>query len=570
MFEFLRRRPKDLTDPLATPQMAAAWFRGLPVRDVIGRQQHVLHALGEMAHLGKPIDANRIAAIEWLDAALAADRGQLIKQYADNAVVSGAAARRVWQAADELCQALTGAYRMVFDAVIASSAGTQQKSDLPRIGARLMHYYGTDAKLRVLRSEPLIPGKWAELHRLYLRSIDLGIERAPVEAISPELGSAPRTIEQEYIAILLTQLLNTGTLGAAEIDWAGTQLRAWCSGLLLEPNACVAGGFCVDLAGQGGLVRCTDIGGTPMTRYLDTMPMVDKLERTMAQLQQQKAAVPDASGLTIEQRLSVLGRLRPVLAHGEHFAPDRTPRVSVRYPAEVRIGLNQITLQFTSKSDAEDAFEATTAANESSGQLTQDIAHFGESKERRQAPREGERPRIVPREAAQGSWKIEDRSATGLRLSASGAEGQALALGTLIAVRQARTGNWVLGVVRRINRTPSLLEVGVSIISSAFVRVGLHAKRHAREDMSFVVDGIDVSTIGSRFSGLYLPPPSRPENPVSMKTLIIPTSEYGHGRRVILITARSVYTVALNKAFEQRPEWTWAAIEIVGKTPRAA
>jgi hypothetical protein len=83
-----------------------------------------------------------------------------------------------------------------------------------------------------------------------------------------------------------------------------------------------------------------------------------------------------------------------------------------------------------------------------------------------------------------------------------------------------------------------------------------------------VVDGDDVSVIGTRFDGLYLPPPSRPENPVSAKTLVIPTSEYAHGRNVMLITARAVYTVALRKPVEQRPEWTWAAMEIVSKTPR--
>jgi hypothetical protein len=139
----------------------------------------------------------------------------------------------------------------------------------------------------------------------------------------------------------------------------------------------------------------------------------------------------------------------------------------------------------------------------------------------------------------------------------------------LIAVReQSSSRSWGLGIVRRLNRVDKSLEVGVALLATDFVRVGLHAKRHAREDMGFVVDGIDVSTIGSRFSGVYLPPPSRPENPVTGKSLIIPTSEYAHGRSVVLITARSVYTVALGKAYEQRPEWTWAAIEIVAKTAR--
>ena len=63
--------------------------------------------------------------------------------------------------------------------------------------------------------------------------------------------------------------------------------------------------------------------------------------------------------------------------------------------------------------------------------------------------------------------------------------------------------------------------------------------------MGFVVDGIDVSTMGARFHGLYLPPPSRPDKPLAVKTLIVPTQEYSEGRSVMLTTGRSVYTVAL-------------------------
>ena len=53
--------------------------------------------------------------------------------------------------------------------------------------------------------------------------------------------------------------------------------------------------------------------------------------------------------------------------------------------------------------------------------------------------------------------------------------------------------------------------------------------------------------MGARFDGLYLPPPSRPDKPLAVKTLIVPTSEYSEGRSVILTTGRSVYTVALRQ-----------------------
>ena len=74
--------------------------------------------------------------------------------------------------------------------------------------------------------------------------------------------------------------------------------------------------------------------------------------------------------------------------------------------------------------------------------------------------------------------------------------------------------------------------------------------------------------MGARFDGLYLPPPSRPDKPLAVKTLIVPTSEYSEGRNLILTTGRSVYTVALRHLVEQRADWSWAAIQIVEKNAR--
>ena len=66
----------------------------------------------------------------------------------------------------------------------------------------------------------------------------------------------------------------------------------------------------------------------------------------------------------------------------------------------------------------------------------------------------------------------------------------------------------------------------------------------------------------------YLPPPSRPDKPLAVKTLIVPTQEYSEGRHVTLTTGRSVYTVALRHLVEQRADWSWAAIQIVEKKSR--
>ena len=109
-------------------------------------------------------------------------------------------------------------------------------------------------------------------------------------------------------------------------------------------------------------------------------------------------------------------------------------------------------------------------------------------------------------------WQVRDRSVAGLRIAASGGIGQSLALGALVAVRQSDLSDWVLGVVRRMSKVSNdEVEAGMSIIADRMVSVTLHAMRQAKDDMGFIVDGIDISTMGARFHGLYLPPPSRPD-----------------------------------------------------------
>ena len=42
---------------------------------------------------------------------------------------------------------------------------------IPQVFARLLHYHGTDAKLRAFRHERWIPAKWTNLHQLYAKAI---------------------------------------------------------------------------------------------------------------------------------------------------------------------------------------------------------------------------------------------------------------------------------------------------------------------------------------------------------------------------------------------------------------
>jgi hypothetical protein len=166
---------------------------------------------------------------------------------------------------------------------------------------------------------------------------------------------------------------------------------------------------------------------------------------------------------------------------------------------------------------------------------------------------------------------MKDQSAAGCRISAPVGQDHGLALGALVALWPADVNAWTLGVVRRLGRGANdELDAGISVIADQVVAVSLHSRRGTRDELGLVVDGIDVSTLGMRFSGLYLKPAAALADAPALPTLIIPTAEHVEGRNLLLTTARSIYAVTLARLIDQRADWSWVAIQIAARAPLAA
>lgn len=560
MFSFLGTHGKDANDPLTSGRNASVWLKQLPALDVIGRQQHVMRAFDALRQARRPFDLGRVQAIEFLDSALGADRRQLTKQYVENHDAPGKLAERIWQAAYDMTQGFLHAYQTALEEAVSQDGNSRWRAALPLLFARLLHYYGTDAKLRVFRFERWIPGKWMELHRAYLRATELGVDRSPAVLGSAGPNATAWTPEQEYLNALLIHQLNTGNLSPSQLDWAASQLRAWSRKLVLDAVPRSPEGFFVDLAGRAGLVRRAGTDAGSMLRYVDTTPLAESLERAIHALRSAEATDLGPAAPINQQRIAILEKVRPAVAPNVNAELRKDPRVACQVSARVRIGLARICRELATKG-------ADAQAEGASEQI--EVYAVSDAPRVRRQHDEHDSLAMSLSSFSDPMWQVKDRSLAGLRIAASGGIGQSLALGGLVAVRQSDVSDWVLGVVRRLNKVSSDdVEAGVSLIAERVVPVVLHAKRDPKEDLGFVVNGIDMSTIGARFEGLYLPPPSRPDKPLSVKTLIVPTAEYADGRQVILTTDRSVYTVALRNLVEQRSEWSWAAIQIVDKQSR--
>ena len=127
MFGFLTSGTKEVADPLVSAKSVAGWLRQLPALDVIGRQQHVMRAFEAMRQSRKPVDLARVQAIEFLDAALGADRRQLIKQYVENYDSAPKLAERIWQAVYDLSQGFMYAYQTALEEALRQGQNARWK-----------------------------------------------------------------------------------------------------------------------------------------------------------------------------------------------------------------------------------------------------------------------------------------------------------------------------------------------------------------------------------------------------------------------------------------------------------
>jgi hypothetical protein len=287
------------------------------------------------------------------------------------------------------------------------------------------------------------------------------------------------------------------------------------------------------------------------------------MERAVTALRDAESTDQGPIAAINQQRMAVLRKIQPAVSPSALADLRRDPRTAVAISARVRIGLPRICQDLAAKASGE-------APSDVGGEHIEVFPVAGAPRARRKALVEDDSLAASLSSWSDPMWEVKDRSVAGLRIAATGGIGQSLSLGALVAVRQSDTDSWLLGVVRRLNKLSNEeVEAGVNIIAERVVAVTLAAKRRPNEDMGYVVDGLDLSTMGERFDGLYLPPPSRPDKPLTMKTVIVPSSEYAEGRNVILTTANSVYTVAFRHLVEQRPEWSWATIQIVEKRSRA-
>ena len=189
-----------------------------------------------------------------------------------------------------------------------------------------------------------------------------------------------------------------------------------------------------------------------------------------------------------------------------------------------------------------------------------ELAVFGRVRNESDRRSELARHRLAQYAAPGGPWEVKDVSQTGFRLIAPMKAASDLPIGTLVATRPQLGTQWTLGIVRRMRRhTSERTEIGLEIVASSLAGVDLVEQRRSA-GADYLVDGEEGVINGRSFVALFLTLQKSAGGP-GVQSLVIPAGEYQSGKRLTLVTSKSIYRVVLGGSIEQQGEWVWTAVE---------
>src|SRR5437762_9895928 len=255
MFGFLRSRK----DPLADARSAERWFATPVATDPLSRKQELVEELARITAPTAKLTPRRLGALFVMDAHAEQVFRALTAQYVEHASRSAKIERQLWSALFDLSQAFQTAFRSYEQVALENEHSGRWQQLLPELVCRQIVHLGRDAKARLYRYESWIPGKWAELHQLMGLATARQFERNPVNLVSDRPAT---TIEQQYLMIVVLQLIDTGNLTPRQLEHVWTELDEWCGSLRLSLEPKTVSSFFVDLASRDGDRKSTRLNSS--------------------------------------------------------------------------------------------------------------------------------------------------------------------------------------------------------------------------------------------------------------------------------------------------------------------
>jgi hypothetical protein len=355
---------------------------------------------------------------------------------------------------------------------------------------------------------PAPSSSWEQANRLLAAVATLGLER---EAIAGDLHCI-----DAFAHCLLLATLNVGILTPPQMELAQRWLAAAARDMRVEPFFDPeAHWYQVDLATDKGPERVSPASAVAdSTRFLAVAPLGPILARARSQLYTGKLSVGATSS-------------RVVALHFGSF------------------------LDLAEKLWSQDFRRATwRSEREKTEGATIDVV-LGFDRVMELLDTEDDDPARPPA----ASWSLRDKSATGLGALLPQEAGEHIALGSLMAFRDAGAARWQLGCVVRRIRVPDAATwiVGIKRLSEAPLLVdleprveGLQLETEAQPDAPAIYAPITID--GSRIDGV-----------------VIDINRFSGNNEFLLPTGGGAFHIRANRVIDRGDRWIRIGFEVLGK-----
>jgi hypothetical protein len=531
---------RSFGDPFRNSKAASHWIAALSTTDAMDIQREALELVSKFPGARRVAGPAQVEALLAIDARLEPILAQFAQQYTANYQKSTGVETRLWHAVFDLVKAFASAYGVALRSGYPRADHKRWRDLLPWILVRLVHYKGLDGKFRLFRYGQWIPAQWREFHEFYEFARMRGWQREQLVYGAGTFSRMGVSVEQEYLKTLLLMRLDSGNFTPDQVEWVAKQLEGWAAALTLVPPPGTGANFHVDLTGSQGLRRQdkTPAGGRIL--FLDSGSIYTQIVERMRWLPEHDDEMPKQDDLPPREQRLLLMRLATLYGPDAIARSPRAARFATDTEVRVVLGLGPLTRAVAEIERLPDSAR-TAGVAASYDEVTELIG-----------PNAG--PETVARRIRGSIWKMEDRSDTGCRLTASNKDAPAK-LGEILTIKDGDT--WALAVVRRMQRQQvDETTVGVEIVGRRLVRVLLR---------NWVTPS-DASKSGADrpFFGIYLP--AHADNrQMAQRSLIGPDDRFTTGGMLELDTGSARYLIRFTQTLERQAGWAWTLFSAVRK-----
>jgi hypothetical protein len=536
----------------------------LPQGDGIATQRAVCQAIARLIRVGHP-EVRQLGELFALERQAQPVTRLLLTHYVEGDGQQRSFDWKAWRSALQLSQSFLEAHEYFLQHVRATTDDNWTRHE-PALLVQLFHHRKVEFLLRFLRYKKRSSGQWRQLHEHYRHAQDREMPNHTDGVGEPAgLHEATIRLEQQYLQILLLEVMNTGQFSPREALWAHRWFTRWCNGqhlhlTRLSENAdSGTRGFVLDLGGSDGLKRAPGSAGSHL--YLDPSPMCVLIGQEIAALTDSAVLQLRVTPAEVAGQLALLNKLAILFAPDPIDIERRAERTPVTLSVQAIAGFACIVGELRKNGQKRSGGASSAPAPGSDNT----ISPFGGATFLPTFTAGGNADQAMfsvtdQLEAIPQIWQVKDRSDTGCRMRGQIDNMNRVIPGSLIALRDNETAPWTVSVVRWFRRLMvDHVEIGVEYLGRKPRLVKLVAGHDAD-----VAVGTLPETASRCFAALYLPPSERYPT-MSLKTLLLPAREFRTGCEVTLLSSTATYRMRLNEPIQKQFEFVLTTFSIIDK-----